>query len=386
MKIAMVFPSGHLTSTPCIPSLAILLARQGIEVDVYATENATTVTEDSYSIFENITNLNLNIYPIKSKYFYENTLFLLLGFFPWWLRQVFGKRYDYIIASGVRALFLMGIYGLVTGKRYIYLSLELYIRKEMNSWKGRIFKFLEGFFNRKAIFSIIQDNNRAAILQRENGVDLSDILIFPNSSVSSNGAVKSKKTLGEKYGVTGRRVALYAGSIFAKWAMTSELIRDALTWPEDWTLLLHSRAKLEELTRLIPELRDHDHDKILLSNNPLSEKNYEEMVRGADVGIALYNGYVSENMYYVGYSSGKIAQYLKCGIPIIVNELPLINELINDYTCGYSVSSINEIVDALGEISKKYDIYSRGALKAFNSVFNPKQYIDAIIIKLEAYA
>jgi hypothetical protein len=382
MKIALVFPSGHLTSTPCIPSLAILLAEKGIEVDVYAAENVTTITTDSYSIFENIPNLKLYIYPIKSRYFRENISFLLLGFLPWWLNKIRGKRYDFIIAAGVRALFLTGIYGIFARKSYIFLSLELYIRNEMPSWKGKIFKCLESFFNRRAIFSIIQDKSRAAILKRENGIDLRDILIFPNSSVSSNGSVKSTGSLVEHYGISGKRVALYAGSIFAKWAMTPELIRDALTWPEDWVLMLHSRARLQDLTQRIPELKDLDSKKILLSNNPLSERHYEEMVRAVDVGIALYEGCVSENMYYTGYSSGKIAQYLKCGVPIILNNLPLLGDLVNNYHCGLCINSLEEIAPALHKISLRYDYYTKGARKAFAAVFAPERYMQPLLDRL----
>jgi glycosyltransferase involved in cell wall biosynthesis len=120
-----------------------------------------------------------------------------------------------------------------------------------------------------------------------------------------------------------------------------------------------------------------------LSNEPLSEMHYEEMVRGADVGIALYDGRVSENMYYAGYSSGKIAQYLKCGIPIIVNNIPLMQELINQYKCGFCINDLKEIAPALKEIAFRYDYYAKGALEAFATVFAPENNIGAILDRLK---
>lgn len=384
MKIAIVFPSGHLTSTPCIPSLAILLAQKGIQVDVYTIENKTTTKKGFFSIFEGMENLKLYVYPIKSKSFWENIPLLMLGFSSWWLLKSLGKRYDFIIAAGVRALFMVGVYSLFTRYKYIYLSLELYIKKEMDSIKGKAFKFLEGLFNRRVLFSIIQDEQRAKILQRENKVKSKDILIFPNSSLplAKDRENKSASSLSISDKLQGKRVVLYAGSIFARWAMTKELIAEAVNWPDDWVLLIHSRANLSEIKGFMPEERNGENSKVVFSTEPLNEDDYETLVKSSYVGIALYDGKISENIYYLGYSSGKIAQYLKCSKPVIVNRLPLLKELIESYKCGITINKLEEIKDALIEIASNYESFSQNALMAYNRSLNPKCYIKNVIRKL----
>lgn len=389
MKIAIVFPSGGMTSTPCITSLAILLARSGIQVDIYTLENSSTASENSYAIFDGLTNLHLYIYPIATKNFWENIPLVLLGFFPWWLYRSFNKKYDVIIAAGVRALFIIGLCSTFKSHRYIYLSLELYITKEMNSFKGKVFKCIERFFNRKATFSIIQDKQRAGILQRENKVQLENIMLFPNSTLNAGNRNKSEFSLDifDKHCLQDKKIILYAGSIFAKWAMTRELVREVRNWPADWVLLLHSRARVEDLQRFLFEEQSLINDKIILSTEPLNSEKYEELVKRTDVGIALCGGEgVSENMYYLGYSSGKVSQYLKCGKPVIVTKLPLISELIEKHNCGFNINQIYEIKDALNAIFDRYDSYSSCARNAFEEVLNPELYMEPLLEKLYKYA
>jgi len=148
------------------------------------------------------------------------------------------------------------------------------------------------------------------------------------------------------------------------------------------SLLVHSRAKLSEIRNFMPDKLDKLKRTVVFSTEPLNEAEYEDLVRSVHVGIALYDGNVSDNVFYVGYSSGKITQYLKCGIPIIVNNLPLLNELTKKYNCGYSINELNEIATALDKIFARYDYYSEGAKKAFREVLNPEIYMAPLLKRL----
>jgi len=114
----------------------------------------------------------------------------------------------------------------------------------------------------------------------------------------------------------------------------------------------------------------------------LDKESYETLINLCHVGIALYDGKASENIYYVGYSSGKIAHYLKCGLPIVVNKLPVIKELVENYKCGVVVSNPQDIRKALIEINLNYDIFSANAHRAYDNCLNPEIYIDFILLKL----
>lgn len=380
MKVAIVFPSGHLTTTPCITSLAVLLSRNNIEVDIYTVDNMTSVE----SALKH-QNLKIFYYPVKQTRFYENIPSLLIGFFLWWSFKMIGKKYDYIIAAGIRALIITGLHSLLTMSKYsyIYLSLELYIKEEMQTLKEKIFKKLEILFNKRAVFTLIQDDQRAKILQLQNHLLSDQILIYPNSYLRSTSKenAQSYVSLLDNYKVKGKKIAIVSGAVFAKWAMTPELIKSTIIWPDDWQLLIHSRAKITEFDQFLPKNKINS-DKIIFSNQPLNDDEYEKLVKSSYVGIALYDGKISENINYVGYSSGKIAQYLKCGVPIIVSNLPLLNELVENYHCGFCVNDTSEIVEALSKVKNNHKYYSEGAKTAYKAVFDPELYIDDILIRL----
>jgi len=382
MKLAVVFPCGHVTSTPSILSLITLLAKKGFNLDIYTAVNKTTVLDESLAAFKNKKNINLNVYFYKSKDFYENISFLLAGFFPWFIKKSINKKYKFLIAVGVRALFIVGVYSFFTKNKYAYFSLELYIKKEMGAIKRYVFKALECFFNRRAVFSIIQDNQRKKILQRENGVDSNNILVFPNSYLLFSSESHERSILN-RYNISkDKKVILYGGSIFARWAMTNELIKDVKNWPDEWVLLLHSRAKLTEIRKYLKIDWKNLDKKIIFSEKPLNDYEYENLAKACRIGVALYNSGVSENIKYVGYSSGKIAQYLKCAKPVIINNLPLLNEMVVNFRCGIVINEINDIKKAIIKIDRDYDNFSKNALKAYNEIFKPELYIDRIINRL----
>lgn len=380
MKIAIVFPCGHLTSTPCIPSLAILLAKRGCKVDIYTAENKTTVTENSFSIFDDIDNLNLYVYPVKLKSFFENIPLLLLGFIPWWFYKSVTKKYDFIIAAGVRALFMVGTYSLFKKGKFVYLSLELYFKEEKRSWSGRLFKYLEGFFNRRAEMSIIQDELRAKVLQRENRVRLDSVLFFPNSYLPVQLAIR-RNTVVEHLSIQKKKIALCAGSIIEPWTMVDDLIKESMRFPAGWVLLLHSKMDLSKVNwAQAHKLKAYN--RVVLSTKPLSEADYEELVRSVHIGIALYDIKENKNLYYMGFSSGKIAQYLKCGKPVIINDLPLIGKIVKDFKCGVLVNKIQEVKDAIKEIEDNYESFSKNAFYMYEHFLNPESYVEGIIKKL----
>jgi glycosyltransferase involved in cell wall biosynthesis len=378
MKIAIVFPSGHFITTPSIPSLAILLARHGFEVDIYAVANTTTARESSYAFLENVPNITLHLFFIKIDTFFENIPLLLAGFLPWFIGKQYKKNYDIVIGAGIRALFLIGILSFFTKIKGAFLCLELYPKKEQRTFMKGIYKILEGIFTRRTKFAIIQDELRAEILRRENNYQ-GKILIFPNAGLPATKKITTDKAFIKKFGINGKKTVLYAGSIFFKFAMTEELLRDTPKWPDDWVLLVHSKAKMTESEKQVSLQIEGLENRVYLSTDPLDECDYEALVQSVDVGIALYDGTLSENFYYLGYSSGKIAQYLRCGIPVIINRLPLIDEFIEEYRCGKVIDSFTQIRGFLTEIGSNYDYYSRNAKKAYLGKINPELYIDQII-------
>jgi hypothetical protein len=381
MRVAFVFPCGHMLSTPCLVSLIKLLADNGIQIDVYTTSNDSSSWEGSFSELEG-DNIRVLLYPTQLRSYKEKVPKLILGFGLWYMAKKASTNYDFTIAAGIRGLFIQGIENLLRKEPFIYLSLEMYFRDEMLSVKRQMVKTLEGFFNKRATLTLTQDDLRADVLARENGLDLHSVSVFPNSSLrnlstkpNSFGSLK----LAEKLGFAGKRVAIYPGSIFFPWAMTKELTEVTVDWPEDWMLLIHSRARLSDAQKFLPQRKQNELNKVVFSNTPLSGRDYDHMVEASDVGIALYDKHFSKNLYYLGYSSSKISDYLRLGKPVIVNDLPKIRELVQENQCGVVVRDVREIGKALQTIAADYERYSENALRTFEQFLDPERYMDDLL-------
>ena len=326
-------------------------------------------------------NIRVFSYPLHMQSFRENIPKLMLGFGFWYMVKKASTRYDLVIAAGIRGLFLQGLDNLWRREPFIYLSLEMYFRDEMPSIKGQAFKALEGFFNRRAALTLIQDDLRAAVLASENKLVGHAIAIFPNSSLGHSVKANNSGSLkmADKLGFPGKRIALYPGSIFARWAMTRDLVEATADWPEEWVLLIHSKANLSIAQEFLPQRKQNALNNVVISNKPLSGSDYDDMVQAADVGIALYDGNFSKNLYYLGYSSGKISDYLRMGKPVIVNDLPKLRELVQENQCGVVIRDVSEIGKALETIAADYERYSENALKTFEQFLDPERYMDDLL-------
>ena len=385
MKVCLLMPRGDYESTPCVKSLAEEIAAGGVEVDVFTIKNKAFPIPE---VGQNQKGIKILYCPfIKQDAFWEDVSLVTSVFSVWVYYRILTSRYKYIIACGIRALFIAGFYNLFTRKKIIYNSLELYIAREITKPTRKIFKKLEGFFNRRVERSITQDEQRASILAYENKIDIDSILLFPNSTrgPSQEKSKEAKDKLIEKYSLPeDSRIILYAGSFFETWALIEPLLKSFETWPKNWFLMLHSRMNSSDVDDACERLSLSDSRNMLLSNDSLTNRDYEYLVQGCDVGVALYNGDESDNIKYVGLSSGKIAQYLKYGLPIIVNDLPVWDEIIPKYNCGGVITTGEDITRALNSIFANYEISQKGAFSVFDELFTLKKFTPSILDALNS--
>ena len=380
MKIVLLMPRGDYESTPCVKSLAEELAVNGIEVNVLTIRNEAFPVPE---VEERKNKVSIIYCPlIRQRSFWENVPLITGVFSLWAFYHLIITKYDYAIFNGVRALYMSGLFGLISKTKIVYNSLELYISHEITSPLKKIFKRLESFLNRRVDLSIIQDAQRASILVSENGINRDSVLLFPNSTRGSaiGRSAKARLDLLVKYSLPEEsKIIIYSGSFFAPWGMVDELLRSVESWPRDWYLLLHSRTKSNDVKMICEDLSLDISENLILSNEPLTNKEYEHLVQGCDVGLALYDGSVSDNIKYVGLSSGKLAQYLKYGLPILVNELPMWKDIISDYKCGETILADMKMHQALNKIFADYESYQKGAVRVFDSTFSLKNYTPMIL-------
>ncbi|MDH3973174.1 MAG: hypothetical protein OEV42_02740 [Deltaproteobacteria bacterium] len=296
------------------------------------------------------------------------------------IRQIKGiinkDYYDCFIAVEPEGLLPCTYFSIRHKVPLIYFSLEL----NNLSWdkKRPLFKFFERLGNKRAICTIIQDEERAGILLKDNRVEDQEVIILP---VSARGAAYRKKSnyLREKLGIPeDKKIVLYAGCI-SGWAMCVELAEASSKWNEEFVLVLHGpRHEKDCLERLMPYTED---GRVRLSLDWVPYGELDALISSGDVGIALYRGDVLNNRL-IGAASSKFAQYLKCGIPIITNDYSSIRKVINKYKCGECIADISESGIAIEEIFGNYLTYSKGAYECYEKRYNFSSNFKPVIDKL----
>jgi len=97
-----------------------------------------------------------------------------------------------------------------------------------------------------------------------------------------------------------------------------------------------------------------------------------------DLGIAWYDN-ISVGFRTAGKSSGKIAAYLRFGLPIIAKKYRSTIEAIEDTRCGICVDKITDIQEAIRNIELNYDKYSKNAIDEYNKRYDFNVYKEPLI-------
>jgi glycosyltransferase involved in cell wall biosynthesis len=386
MHLALIIPSGHFYNTPCIPNLAKYLAQQGCQVDIYVAQNQAVPGGE-------LVHRNIRFYwfPIVQRHAKEKVALLSVGFFFWLAWRFIRQRYDYIIACGIRALFVVGLLSYLYRRQFIYNSLEIYSGDRFGTLRGRLFKRIESFFNRRAQFSVIQDYRRGEILRDVNNLDGQEILEFPNapfqasSSMEVHDLAEIEHRVRTRFKISNKkRIIVYSGSLEAKWSGCQRILRVLPQLPRDWILFLQHRMKPDE--PMPPELIDLTKEgRLFMSTTPLTSEDYDDLIAAADIGLAWYES-EEDNIRYVGFSSGKIAHYFSHGKPVIVNSLPMYDEIFAKEGCGELVQDVVEIPAAVEAIAQNYAHYSEGARSVYERVYDMQGYTREIVAALKRNA
>jgi glycosyltransferase involved in cell wall biosynthesis len=117
----------------------------------------------------------------------------------------------------------------------------------------------------------------------------------------------------------------------------------------------------------------------------VASSDADELVASADVGLATYSlellGYRATLM---GLASGKIARYLRCGLPVVATDLPTVRKYLERYDCGYCADDPAGFGALLPSITNRYGELSRNASRCFEELFAPDAYCRRISARLAA--
>ena len=159
-------------------------------------------------------------------------------------------------------------------------------------------------------------------------------------------APKRTNYLRERLGIgPDKTIVLYQGSL-GNWSGINEFEELVSYWGPDECLVIHSRDKPpNRIARSMANLVGGR--PIYFTTEAVSFSELPLLTASADIGLASYritydHWWNGDNVKFLGLSSGKIAYYAMCGLPILSRSLPSIDKLIARHGCGASYARLSE--------------------------------------------
>ena len=276
------------------------------------------------------------------------------------------------IGVDAEGLMMAGIAGWKNRCPVCYYSLEILCTSEAASFGNLLIKRIERWSHGKAVLTFIQDEHREKLLRSENRMSPFPVVYIPNASSVYHRAEQNDYLRRHLHLPAESIIVLHSGSM-APWTQCLELAKAARSWPRPFIMVFQCRQRPVDSYGL-DVCAIADQKKVWVLNEPLGSEDFDRLVESADIGIALYkvapgNALLGKNLEAVGRSSGKIAAYLRSGIPVITSRLDSL-EYIDKYQAGARVECPSQIEDALLRIAADRNRYSSNATDCYTKEFD----------------
>jgi hypothetical protein len=269
-----------------------------------------------------------------------------------------------------------------------YFSLELLLSYELSTPADAQLKARERELSRQAAFVVIQDAERARLLVEDNALEPERVVLVPNSPPGP-ARRKPSRYWHERFGLPRHaRVVLHSGSL-GDWTGIESIVDSVPSWPEPWLLVVHTRYDAESSAYVAKLRRRADPRRVHFSLKPVARQHYDALIDGADVGVAFYvatreSSITQTNVQAVGLSSGKLAYYLRAGLPVIVNAAASVAATLTARGCGVAVDHAHEIPGALQQLDERYAAFSSSACAFFDDQLDSRRAFDEVLARVDA--
>jgi glycosyltransferase involved in cell wall biosynthesis len=410
-----VYPHPNLDSVPSLVAAIERLADRGYDVDVHTTLQAGQAAPSFAST-------RVRIRPLGTEGLVDQTTAGLrsrlkrAGWLPGVARAPLARTYQAIgaglangsrVAARARSAVLerddayacvIGVdpdglamaHSLARGAALGYYSLELLLSYEVTSPSERHLKAREREISKRAAFVIVQDESRARLIAEDNDLSADQLVCVPNAPPGPARRNPSRYW-HERFNLKpDTRVVIHSGSL-GDWTGVEAIVESASDWPEPWVLVVHTRYDAESSSYVDALRARADPARVFFSVKPVPRQEYDPLIDGADVGIAFYvphggSAFTQRNVQTIGLSSGKLAYYVRAGLPVVVNRAASIADVVDAESIGVSVESARDVSEALARIAQEYDRYSANAINFFTERLGFENAFEEVIRRLDALA
>lgn len=365
MRVAIFFWEGHLGVAPSLINAIRALVEKGYGVDVITNHPPQDFSPapdfgDAVRIMRvvRLSHAPTGRWASRARFASQRALYFLRA-----AGLLARKRYGFFFGVDLEGLLLAAPFARLKGADLALWSLEIRSLNDSNSLPGRLLRARQERALDQARIAIAQDDHRADALRDSYGVSPEKIVVVPNAPRGSTVQNRSR-FLHDRFTLPpDARLALHLGMIEPT-VRATEVARAARNLPEGWFLVFHERRARDEDDPYIVLVREEGGSKTLLSLDPVAYDELDELVSSADVGIVCYDPSIGLNFAIPG-SSGKLPQYLRCGLPVIVSDLPGLADVVRADGCGVVISEPSQLPDAVIDITSHYEKLRTSAFASF---------------------
>ncbi|MGH2806399.1 MAG: glycosyltransferase [Actinomycetota bacterium] len=377
-RVAIVFWEGYLGVAPSLINAARCFVDHGYEVDVITRASPSEFAESpdlgpSVQVFVQQPN-HTERRRVSSRLRSPGGR---LGFILFGLRSARRRRYRAIIGVDINGLIVAHALNILRRVAVILWSLEIHPPAVGNKLGARISRRLHRASYERARASVVQDEYRAKALVEVCGVRAGTTVQIPNGPLGA--AVRDRSDLlNNRLDLPPEAtVALHIGMIAPR-VFSAELAEAATRWPDEWHLVFHERKTRPDDDPFIELVREKGGQRVSFSLTPVPYDELDRLVASGRIGLVVYDTSEGLNLTMPG-SSGKIGQYLKCGLPVVTLDLPGITEVVREYGCGIVVESVDEVGDALSVIDEEWERFSANAYRCYEEVYEFGKHFQKLL-------
>ncbi len=358
--VALVTAHGWVgISTPVIMT-ATFLSQKGYMVDIFVADDEICTAlgigiphlhEENIRIYKSRADTHMSVTPPPDIHISQDTL----EFVSHYISPP--RHYDWIIGFDPEGLARSGLLSSYWKVPYVYHSLEINDRSGPE-------KNAEKWFSQRAILTLTQDDVRANILSQLNGIKRNKIKIAYNSAFGEALPEKSDY-FHKKFTIPkDKKIVLATGTLLPIHCV-DKILESVDNWPDEFVLVLHGWIPDKKFESIVLSRMHSKKGKIFLSTDIVHPKEKYTIFQSADIGLVFFEP-VDTNLKYAAGSSGKLYDFMRAGVPIIGNNIPGMQELVENNGCGTVVNDARELGKSIFEkIMQHYAHFTKNCLENF---------------------
>lgn len=389
MKIAFfAFETRDLNTFPSILSAIKLLSREGHSIDVYVPSPMATSVAIDRCRFLIISDFNQFEYLVNAVHAVRDSTVAYDAFFAFYIEGLFVceilnrnlidkvpviyfsmelmyKDYPYrLLRTCMRPTNLMlALYGFISRLFKVKPGPGIWQNASESHLKALCYGFmaLKSWTRLKNTgkdlvrLAIISDEMRARVLRDEFSF-VDKIAFVPAAGYIGYNDLSSRYAHQRFQLPEGKRILLYTGGLERGFDL--DLLEMSKKLDDEYVLFCNVYSRDDYIEEIISIYADEiGKGKIFFQLENLDEEEYDELVRSCYAGIAWYPAHLDAipNMYYLGFSSGKLNKLLSCGRPVISRtSIYGYREMIEGNMLGAVCDEASEIPAAVTRIEAHY--------------------------------